>query len=263
MLRLYISYAPADKPYLDQLLLWLKPLQEKYFLRIWHNPMPRPFSKFPYQWDAMLEQLGEAHIYLFLMSHKSIATSYIEQEETPRAVERYIALGKNYIRIFPVLLSPSHWDKHSSLAGFAPIGLPGKTLADLKPDENGYLAIVRQLELVIVELRRNWMEEKHRLEMPIDEFDRPGLPPPPEQGLKPIPGWAAAALLFAVFYLVTSWYFSGCAPKMYHLYAPESLPYQPPPQRYYRDNPVQYPEEVPLRPNDIDSAAWRVQIRPE
>jgi hypothetical protein len=55
MLRVYISYAPADKPYLDTLLKWLKPLQEKYFLRIWHNPFPAPGALAPYQWDDMLE----------------------------------------------------------------------------------------------------------------------------------------------------------------------------------------------------------------
>ncbi len=46
MLRLYISCAPADKPYLDTLLKWLGPLKEKYFLRIWHNPAPCPEPRY-------------------------------------------------------------------------------------------------------------------------------------------------------------------------------------------------------------------------
>ncbi len=249
MLRIYISYAPADKAYLNTLLKWLKPLSEKYNLRIWHNPLPRPGSKFPYQWDAMLDQLAEAHIYLFLISYHSLSMSYIQQEEVPRAVARHIDLGEKYVRIFPVLLSPSHWKQHSGLAGFKPLGGP-RTLAELKPEENGYLMLVTQLNLVVEDLRRNWMEEYRRIGLPVEEFTRPALPPPPPPGLKPIPGWVSVALLFALFYLVTSWYFSGCAPRMYYLYTPESLPYQPTPYQYIRENPVQAPVDVPLRPDD-------------
>ncbi|MBK6930321.1 MAG: hypothetical protein IPH12_05430 [Saprospirales bacterium] len=258
MLRVYISYAPADKPYLDTLLKWLKPLQEKYFLRIWHNPFPAPGALAPYQWDDMLDQLEAAHIYLFLTSYHALSAAHIQQEEVPRAVARYIDLGENYVRVYPVLLAPSHWKKHSGLAGFAPLGAK-KTLAELKPEENGYLEIVNQLELAVEKLRRNWIEEHHRLGLPVDDFSRPALLPSAPDALKPLPGWAGVVLLFALFYMITSWYFSSCAPRMYYMYTPESLPYQPLPDRYYRENPVQAPLDVPLRP-DTDTVLDRRRL---
>ncbi len=246
MLRLYISYAPADKPYLDTLLKWLKPLQEKYFLHIWHNPMPLPGAKMLYQWDSMLDNLEQAHIYLFLTSPKSLSTGYIDQEELPRAVARQKEFGDKYVRIFPILAAPSHWKKHPVLASFNPVG-GLKTLSEWKPDDAGYRELVGQLESIVQELRRNWMEEHHRIGLPLDEFLRPERLAPGAPTLKPIPGWAGLVLLFSIFYMVTSWYLSGCAPRMYHMYAPESLPYQPLPERYPRENPVQPPEEVPPR----------------
>lgn len=162
MLRIYISYAPADRAYLNTLLKWLQPLKEKYFLRIWHNPVPRPGALLPYQWDAMLDNLEESHVYLFLTSYHSLSAAYIEQEEIPRAVERHVKFGDDLIRVYPVLLSPSQWKKHSGLASYTPLG-PPQTLAGLKPDENGYLALVEQLEEIVIALRRNWMEEHRRL----------------------------------------------------------------------------------------------------
>ena len=161
MLRIYISYAPADKAYLETLLKWLQPLKEKYYLRIWHNPIPKPWSRLPYRWDEMIDQLEDAHIYLFLTSYNTLAASYIEQEEVPRAVARHIEHGENFVRIYPILVSPSQWKKHSGLAGFKPLNDP-LTLADHKPEETGYLQMVDELEGIVIQLRRNWMEEHHR-----------------------------------------------------------------------------------------------------
>lgn len=259
MLRIYISYAPADKPYLDTLLKWLQPLKEKYFLRIWHNPAPRYASDLPYQWDDMLDNLENAHIYLFLTSYHSLSAAHIGQEEIPRAVERHIKYGDDLVRVYPVLLSPSQWKKHSGLASYKPLG-PPKTLAELKPDENGYLALIEQLEEIVDTLRRNWMEEHRRLGLPLDEFSKPVLPSGEgASGLKPIPGWVSVALLFVIFYLITTWYFSGCAPRMYFMYTPEYMPYQPLPERFLRENPLLEPLDVPFPPPD-DTVGRRVRL---
>ena len=145
MLRVYISYAPADKVYLETLLKWLQPLKEKYYLRIWHNPFPKPWAKLPYRWDDMMDQLEEAHIYLFLGSYNSLAAGYIEQEEVQRAVARHIEHGDNFVRIYPILVSPSQWKKHSGLAAYPPLNAP-LTLAEQKPVEQAYLKMVDELE---------------------------------------------------------------------------------------------------------------------
>ncbi|MFN0013069.1 MAG: toll/interleukin-1 receptor domain-containing protein [Saprospiraceae bacterium] len=249
MLRIYISYAPADSPYLATLLQWLRPLQEKYFLEVWHHPKPLQGSPELYYREAMLNNLEQAHIYLFLTSNNSLKTAHIAQEELPRAIARHAAHGDKYVRLLPVVLSPTGGKNLPVLAAFKPIG-GGKPLSDWKTDDAGYRLIASDLQHVIEELRRNWMEEYHRLDMPLDDFAQYRLPPPPPPTLQPIPGWAGALMLLIIFYMVTSWYLSGCAPRMYHMYVPKSMPYQSLPEQYFRENPVNPPEEVPKRPEE-------------
>ena len=196
-----------------------------------------------------MNQLNEAHIYLFLMSYDALSIAYIDDEEAPRAVERYHKLGKEFVRIFPVLVSPSLWDKQSRLAGFKVLG-GDKTLKETQPPETAFKLIIEQLTKDIEDIRRNWIEEQHRLGESIDDFTRLELPPSPAPAYQAVSGWMGAVMVMTLLYLVTSWYFSGCAPRMYYLYTPRELPYQPLPEPYLRTNPVQPPENVPLRPND-------------
>lgn len=260
MLRLYISYAPADRPYLDKLLKWLKPLEERYALQLWYaDPAkaslflyhryhaPGPVLYFPADWEKMVNRLMQAHIYLFLVSHNSLSTPYVEQEEVPRAVDRYIKYGEDFVQVLPVLLSPSQWDKHSRLSEFPALSgsLP---LTESDSEEEGFHRTVTQLQIIVEKLQRNWMEEKHRLGLGEKEDGTPELLPAAPAGFKPLPGWVGMAMLMSVFYLVTSFYLRSCAPRMYHMYVPETVPYQPPPDRYLRENPLTPPEDVPLRP---------------
>lgn len=249
MLRIYLSHALADRPVLEKLLRWLQPLGDQYALDIFYNT-PAYAVQLPYHWDEMLDQLETAHIYLFLVSPHALKTSYIEQEEVPRALERFAAQGKAYVRILPVLLSPSAWDKQSKLAAFEPLGGKKQILSQSDPEEQGYQVLIGALRQVITELQRNWLEEQHRQGPLEPDTYRPGLPEPQAPEFTPIPGWASVVLMLAIFYMVTSWYFKGCAPRMYHHYVPKEMPYQPDPERYLRDYPLHPPQDVPLRPNE-------------
>jgi len=265
MLRLYISYAPADKPYLDKLLKWLKPLEERYALRLWYADPAKsaPFLydpqqpagsmlRYPLDWELSLNRLEQAHIYLFLVSYNSLSTPYIEQEEVPRAAERYSKKSKRLVRIFPVLLSPSLWKEQSRLSGFPVLGGP-LSLSERKKkeeEEEAFLQVVTELRVAVEELRRNWLEEKHLLSAGTDGMDTPELLPATPAAFQPLPGWAGVALLLSVFYLVTAFYLRSCAPRMYHMYVPKELPYEAAPDRYLRENPLVDPVDVPLRPEE-------------
>lgn len=265
MIRIYISHAPGDSKTLATLLEWLKPLEEKYFLRIWYNgPPPRP-QTLPLPWNILLfwysppqpsapfrpdppEALGQSHIYLFLTSHHALAAPHINQVEIPAATARYHDLGPALIRIFPVIVSPSHWKTYSRLAHFATIG-PKKSLSESQPKEEGFRELVTQLQPIIENLRRNWMERYHQDGLPLDEFSRPapkGLPAP---ALSPLPGWLGWVLVFLLFYSVANWYATGCAPKIYHGdYKPLLAPEEQNPVEFPRKPPAQSPTPVQLPP---------------
>jgi hypothetical protein len=230
-------------------------MQDKYHFRVWFNHKePRPVVPFP--WNVLFfwynpsrlragayhrdmpKEIEQAHIMIFLTSQKSITTGWIEQEEIPRAVERYQKFGQRYVRIFPLLVSPSQWKQHARLAAFEPLALGGKAINQIEPEEDAWLKIVEALKPVIEELRRNWMEEHKRLGLPTQTFLEP--PPPWEeqaQAVVPLPNWIGYATLAALFWGLSNWYTEGCKPK-HEPYYPKRYeiedeyprtPYQAPP----------------------------------
>lgn len=265
MLRIYISHAAGDTKYLATLLEWLKPLEEKYFLRIWYNRPPSRAPSLPLPWNILLfwysppqpgapfrphppVELEQGHIYLFLTSHRSLATPHINQVEIPAATTRYHDLGPTLIRIHPVLVTPSHWKTYSRLAHFPTLG-PKKSLEESQPKEEGYRELINQLQPLIETLRRNWMERYHQDGLPLDDFNRPApkaLPPP---ALTPLPGWLGWVLVALLFYSVMNWYATGCSPKMYHGdYKPLLQPEEVQPVEFPRRPPAQAPTPVLLPP---------------
>ena len=267
MLNLYISHARADRKTVEKLLKWLKPLQDKYYLRVWWDkPMPKP-KPLPLAWQILFFwrsaqkkklpayrpelplKVKEAHIYLFLTSYESLATPHINNIEIPAAVDRRVEFGADMIRVFPVLVSPSHWKKSSRLGGFDPLGPPA-SLANTVPEEQAYLQIIETLEPIIEATRQNWIENTKRMGNPTDSFYQHETPELPAPEPTPLPGWAGWLILLFILYLVTSFFTTYCAPKMYHEYKPEVVPYEPPPRPYIRDVPYSPPDTTNLPPED-------------
>jgi len=274
MLQLYISHAPADRKTLEKLLVWLRPLEEKYFLKIWYDTGYPALPPFPPAWQLLLfwykppkpefpyhpelpAKAADAHIYLFLTSHASLITAYIDQIEVTTAVDRYVHLGEDLVRVFPVLVSPSVWQKHSRLSGFKVLGPPA-SLAAIVPQEEGYKQLVEQLEPAIVELRQNWIEEYRRAGLSTEGFFRPPEKEIPNTGITPLPGWAGWVILFGIIYVVTAWYTNYCAPRMYHGIRREIPIREEQPEMYRRERPyrpadttglpLQDEPDAPLRP---------------
>jgi hypothetical protein len=266
MLNLYISHAAADRKTLDKLLIWLKPLEEKYFLRIWYDkPLPKPkplpiawqmllfwykppVNKLPYNPDLPVK-VREGHIYLFLTSYNSLASPHINQIEIPAAADRLIQNGENLVRIFPVVVSPSQWKKDSRLAGFKPLG-PEGGISKSKPEEDAFNQIIDELEPIIGELRQNWIEENKRLGLPTDTFFKQEAAALPGSEPSSLPAWSGWLLLFGIIYFVSAWFTTYCAPNMYHRYKPERSPFESQPRPYFRENPYRLPDTTNLPPVD-------------
>jgi hypothetical protein len=254
MLNIYISHAAADKAYLDAFLREIKPMQEKYNLRIWYNhPEPEPVIPFPWKilffwyqpkgspfpYNRFLhEELDIAHIYLFFTSQNSISTPWIETEEVKRAVSRYREYGNRYIRIFPVVVSSSQWKVFSELASYPVIGPAGKAMNQLPSPSDGWEELLDQLKPVVEDLTRNHKEENKRLGLPVDPKPHPWSDVPTE--LIPFPKWVGWAMLLGIFFSLARFYDNNCTRKL-----PPGIPTRnPQPEEYRRENPVQPPEDL-------------------
>ncbi len=229
-------------------------MQEKYALRIWYNhPAPVPVipfpwkllffwyrpksSPFPYHRDLHLEA-EQAHIYLFFTSQHTLSVPWIEGEELRRATGRYRELGNRYVRIFPVLLSSSQWRVFSGLTSYPSLGPVGKAVNQLPKRSDGWEAMLAQLEPVIIELRRNHMEENKRLGLPVEPPPAPWNDTPVE--LVPFPKWLGWAMIVAILFSLTRFADNNCTRKL----PPGRPPGRVVPEEYRRENPYKTPEEL-------------------
>ncbi|MCS7035892.1 MAG: TIR domain-containing protein [Saprospiraceae bacterium] len=245
MLRVYISYDPADKDYLQTLLRWLRPLEQKYQLHVWHIPPALPTGEQPYYWDDMLNELEQAHLYLFLTSPNSQKSQHVQKEEIPRALKRQAKLGEHLVQLYRIPLPGANGG--ATLMRMRALGM-AKQIDDWKSDLVGYEFLTKDLEKTICELERTWLEEKHRTGLvPASHFE--AAAPTARGKLKPIPGWLSLSFALAIFYMVTSLYFRECAPRRYQgLPEDATVPYVPPPRPYSRENPITPPQPEPPRP---------------
>ncbi|MCS6928252.1 MAG: toll/interleukin-1 receptor domain-containing protein [Saprospiraceae bacterium] len=246
MLRVYLSYDQADKEYLQSLLRWLRPLEQKYGLHIWHPPLEKTKeSQLPVS-SEMLNALEMAHLYLFLASPNSAKSERVQKEEIPRALKRRAEVGAELIRLFRIPLPGS--STGSAAFNLIPALENANRIEDWKNDALAYEFLTKDLERNIAELKRLWMEEEHRTNLLLGSLHEL-KPLAQETTLKPIPGWLSLSFLLAILYMVTSVYFSECAPRRYHGYpTKEFVPYVPAQQPYQRENPIRPPQPVPLRP---------------
>lgn len=280
-INLYISYDFKDYQTLQKLLRWLYPMRDE--VNIWYNNPPPGPEPLPLPWRILLfwyrqpdprryylrnlkKQCERGHIYLFLTSYTSIQNNWIEDEITT-AVTRYTEFGNRYIRVYPVLVAPSHWQRHSRLAHFKILG-PRTTLTATAPEEAGYLELTEQLTKVIKELQRNLEEEKFAQSRGLQDGDitpirrssvGPNVEDDPAQffDLPPsftAPEWLGWAVLFLLI-IVTLYSLQpnrvGASRRFYND--------EPKPIEYLRDYPpMPPPPNAPLpTPGEPDSAFAR------
>lgn len=264
-INLFISCDKADRKYCETLLNWLYPMRDE--VNLWYENQPDPPPQLPLPWQLLLfwysppdrrseyarklqKQKERTHIFLFLTSYKSILNTAI-QGDISLAVNRRIVTGDDLNPlVFPVLLSPSHWQQQSGLAGYKPLG-PKKTLAETKPVEEGFLQLTEQLSKYIKVLQRRLTEERFyqsRLVKADAGLQAPSLRSQPYLGdddeatemsettqveLPEWLGWGLIALIIVLTY-------RGLQPNI-------ALP-----ASHYRsvERPVEYPRTVPMIPSE-------------
>ena len=259
--NIYISYTAEDKIYLQKLLRWLHPMRDE--VNVWFYNPPPPLHPLPLPWQILLfwytppnpmsyylrtlqSQFGAAHLYLFLTSHRTLADARVGEEITA-AVNRHIEHGDKFLRLYPVVVSPSHWKNHSRLARFKTLG-PKKPLNQIQPEEEGYLELTEQISKEVKALQRNLDELKFARNQP---GESPAAWPPllGEAKVYPIPevvsppewmGWVViAALLLSVYY--------SLSPSLPGLPGGRGYEYEKRSPEYPRQNPLAPPPEgVPI-----------------
>ncbi|MDD5680381.1 MAG: toll/interleukin-1 receptor domain-containing protein [Candidatus Omnitrophica bacterium] len=125
----FVSYARADKRWLDRLKIHLTPLHKQYEIDIWEDTRVKSGSK----WRKEIQDaVNRANIAVLIVSADFLASDFIRTNELPpllKAAEEEGAL------ILPIVASPSLflWDTH--LSQFQAVNDPSEPLISARDGE--------------------------------------------------------------------------------------------------------------------------------
>lgn len=172
--NIFISAAPEDKPQLNVLLKWLYPMRDE--VNLWYSQPPPPPPELPIPWQILLfwyrasdqrhqyqkilqAQRERSHIYLFLMSYKSLSNKGIEGDIDIAAHRRITGNDFTGPFVFPIVLAPCRWKETSRLAGFKAMA-GGKAISAFKLPDEAYLSITEEIATLVKLLQSRLGEEK-------------------------------------------------------------------------------------------------------
>jgi hypothetical protein len=109
-LKVFISYAHKDEPFKDDLLTVLKPLERRGILEIWHDRKIEEGD----EWRRDIETaMNEGDMALLFISKDFLASSFIQDKELPRLLQRRKEEG---LRAVPIIIGPCMWQSEPVLS---------------------------------------------------------------------------------------------------------------------------------------------------
>jgi TIR domain len=101
--KVFLSYSHKDDWLKQEFMTYVKPLEYKNLIKIWHDREIGAGASWAAEIDQNLEQ---AEIVIFLVSGAFIASDYCHSVEMQRSLERRKAQNA---QVIPVLISPCSW----------------------------------------------------------------------------------------------------------------------------------------------------------
>ena len=138
--QVFVSYAHADQPFLDELHTHLRPFLKGADFELWDDTQIAAGE----QWRSRIETaLSHAGAALLLVSAKFLSSEFIDRHELPPLLE---AARKRGLRILWVPVSASAYDE-TEIAGFQALHDPRTPLDQLQQAERNaaWVRICRQV----------------------------------------------------------------------------------------------------------------------
>jgi hypothetical protein len=127
--KIFLSYAKADRAYLDTARRHLRPLERQGLISVWDDTELLPGE----DWDAAIRrELAAADLILFLVSADLLATDYIWDTEVQEAMAR---AARGEVAVVPVIIRSCGWEE-APFAKYTALPAKGKPIASWSdPDE--------------------------------------------------------------------------------------------------------------------------------
>lgn len=138
--QVFISYSHKDKRWLDQLQVFLKPMERSGIINRWDDTNLKAGQKWR---DEIQKAVESAKVAVLLVSANFLASDFISDDELPPLLS---AAEEGGAVVLPVLISPC--DLPESLSQFQAVNDPQKTLVDMKKGERDrvWVKVVKAIE---------------------------------------------------------------------------------------------------------------------
>ena len=146
--KIFISYSRADKQYLKELKIHLKPLVREADLVVWSDSLLEAGQI----WDDEIKSaIDESFAAILLISPHFLASDYINQHELPALLS---AASHNEVALLPVIVSDCLYES-TDLAQFMSINDPTRPLRKLGIAERDkiWATLAREVDKVLLRLR--------------------------------------------------------------------------------------------------------------
>ncbi len=132
--KIFVSYSHKDREWLERLQVHLRPLERDGLVELWDDTRIRTGDEWRKEINDALNSAAAAAL---LISADFIASDFITSEELPPLLA---AAEKKGVKILPLILSPSRFEKIKSLSRFQSVNPPSKPLIGLpKVEQEAYL----------------------------------------------------------------------------------------------------------------------------
>jgi len=137
-MKLFISYAHEDEAHKKNLQMHLAGLKYAKLIDEWNDREIMPGEKWD---DAIKKNLQDSDVVLFLVSPYFMGSSYINDVEINRTIERY---NQGEVRIIPVIVEPCEWTL-LPLKDFQALPKNAKAISEWDNQHTAYADVAKQL----------------------------------------------------------------------------------------------------------------------
>lgn len=146
--KIFLSYAKADRAYLDAARRHLRPLERQGLISVWDDTQLLPGEA----WDAAIRrELAATDLILFLVSADLLATDYIWDTEVQEAMAR---AARGEVAVVPVIIRPCGWED-APFAKYTALPTKGKPIATWAHPDEAWAEVAGRIRGFINENRSN------------------------------------------------------------------------------------------------------------
>jgi hypothetical protein len=145
-IRVFISYAHKDEKFKDELVEQLSGLKNNNIISDWTDRQILGGEK----WDERIKQnLEDSKIILYLVSSSFMNSSYINEVEIKRSIEKH---EKGEAIVIPVIIRFCDF-KSLPVQGLQALPKNARPIEDWKPRSKGWLDVIMQLKEIIKSIK--------------------------------------------------------------------------------------------------------------